>query len=215
MRDSLGVSLRIRWISVAVLASAGLLGGGAAVAEPVLGLPGSLSALGAPWLVCAFAAGTLARRRWIAAATGALLLGSATCVYYGAQLYGHGFESLGYATTMAIAWGAIAGVAGAAMAAAGSIWRDEPGRAAAWLGALPAAALAGEALLLSGTWRGIGAAAALAAELAAAGCLVVALNWRRMPLLRSVAATVALAAAFAVAEAQVRDYMHAAGWHGA
>jgi hypothetical protein len=36
-----------------------------------------------------------------------------------------------------------------------------------------------------------------------------------MPLLRSVAATVALAAAFAVAEAQVRDYMHAAGWHGA
>ena len=110
-------------IGVLVLLGAGLFGGAAAVAEPLLGLPNSFTALGAPWLVCAFAVGSLLPGRRRAAIAGALLLSGATGVYSGAQVYGYGLDSMQYATTMAAAWGVTAGFAGAVLALAGSVWR--------------------------------------------------------------------------------------------
>lgn len=209
------MSLRGNWIGALVLLSAGVFGGATAVAEPLLGLPNSISALGAPWLVCAFAVGTLVHGRWAAAAAGALLLSGATAVYYGAQVYGHGREALDYATTMAVAWGLCAGAAGAIMAVAGSMWRRTTGFGAALLAAVPVAALAGEAVLLSGAWSGADAGLVLGVEVAAAAVLVVALSRHRVAAWRTLAGAAVLAVAFALAEAELRGYMRAAGWHGA
>lgn len=202
-------------IGVLVLLGAGLFGGAAAVAEPLLGLPNSFTALGAPWLVCAFAVGSLLPGRRRAAIAGALLLSGATGVYYGAQVYGYGLDSMQYATTMAAAWGVTAGFAGAVLALAGSVWRGAGGLGAAVLAAVPAAALAGEAVLLSSSWSGTDAAGVVGAELAAAAALVVVLSRRRAAVWSTTAGVVLLTVVFALVEAELRGYMRAAGWHGA
>jgi len=214
-RDSRGVFVRGHWIGLLVLVGAGAFGAATAVAEPLLGLPDSVSALGAPWLVCAFAVGTLMRTCWVAAVAGALLLSSATAVYYGAQVYGYGPGSLEYAVPMALAWGASGGIAGGVMAAAGSLWRGARGIRAALLAAAPAAALAGEAVLLSREWVGADSMLVLRIELAAAAVLVLVLSRRRAPIVQTLAGAVVLAVAFALAESELRGYMRAAGWHGA
>jgi hypothetical protein len=203
------------WVGLLVLLTAGAVGGGTAVAEPLLGLPDSIGALGAPWLVCAFAVGSLVGSRGAAAAVGALLLSGATGVHYAAQLYGYGPGTLDYATSMTAAWGISAGLAGGLMATAGFVWRTATGPRRALAAAVPAAALAGEAVLLSRTWAGAEAALALGAELGAAAALLVALSWQRSPLLRTAAAAAVLAFAFALAEAELRGYMRGAGWLGA
>jgi hypothetical protein len=200
-------------VVVAMLACAALLGAGMQVAEPILGLPNSVSALGAPWLVCAFAVGTLVTRRAMAAAAGAILLTGGTALYYAALVFGYGHTAAPYAVTMAFAWGMAACLAGAAMGLTGSLWRDAAGARAVVLGALPAAALAGEAFLLAATWEE--GELALAAELLLAALLLGLLSRRRAPLPASVLATAILAVAFAGLEAEVRDMMRAAGWHGA
>jgi hypothetical protein len=200
-------------IAVLVLLCAGTLGGGMQVAEPLLGLPNSLSALGAPWLVCAFAVGALIARPAMAAAAGAALLASATGLYYAALVYGYGESELDYATTMALVWGIAAGVAGGGMALAGSLWREARGRRAVVLGGLPAAALAGEAALLAVSWGG--AAVALAAELALAIAVLCVLTWNRTSVRSALFGAAVLAVCFAGAEAGLRDVMRAAGWHGA
>lgn len=200
-------------VGITVLACALLLGGGMQIAEPLLGLPNSVSALGAPWLVCAFAVGALCTRRRIGAAAGAALLVAGTGLYYAALVYGYGDSALGYAVTMTLAWGAVAAVAGAGMGALGALWRDATGRRALLLGSLPAAALAGEAVLLRASW-GAGAAA-LALEVLIAAVLLGLLTWRRAPLPAAVLTASLLAVVFAGAEAELRDVMRAAGWHGA
>ena len=190
-------------VLVVVLVCAGLLGGGKQIAEPILGLPNSVSALGAPWLVAAFAIGTLIRRRPMAAAAGAILLTGGTALYYAALVYGYGDSELDYATSMALAWGVAAGVAGAAMALMGSLWRDAAGIPAVVLAALPAAALAGEAVLLTTTWDG--GELALLAELALAGGVVAVLSRRRAPLSAALLTASILAVAFAGMEAGLCD----------
>jgi hypothetical protein len=200
-------------VGIAVLACALLLGGGMQVAEPLLGLPNSVSALGAPWLVCAFAVGALVAHRALAAAAGAALLVGGTGLYYAALVYGYGDSAVRYALTMALAWGAAAAVAGGVMGAMGSLWRDASGRRAVLLGALPAAALAGEAVLLRVSWGEH--AAALALELLVAAALLCLLTWRRAPLPAALLAASLLAVAFAGAEAELRAVMRSAGWHGA
>jgi Family of unknown function (DUF6518) len=209
------VSPRGHSIGLLLLVMAGAFGAATAAAEPLLGLPGAVSALGAPWLVCAFAIGTLLRDRRAAAVAGALLLSGATAAYYGAQAYGYGPESFGYATSMTVAWGVAAGVAGGVMAVAGSHWRGATGRRAALLAAVPAAALAGEAVLLSRTWTGSDSGLVLGVELAAAAVLLLVLSVRRAPVAHALAGAVVLAVAFALVEAELRGYMRAAGWHGA
>ena len=251
-------------VGMVVLACALLLGGGMQVAEPLLGLPNSVSALGAPWLVCAFAVGALtaihARRaargavaagretaalstssaghEWSAApgrraarrirgvaagwrasgrvrgaAAGAALLVSGTGLYYAALVYGYGPSELRYALTMTLAWGVVAAAAGGVMGALGALWSRATGRRAVLLGALPAAVLAGEALLLRLSWGR--AAFALAAELLLAAVLLGLLTWRRASLRAAVVTAALLAVAFAGAEAELRVIMRAAGWHGA
>jgi hypothetical protein len=213
VREAAPVTQRRILIAVVVLLCAGALGGGMQIAEPLLGLPSSLSALGAPWLVCAFAVGTLVARPAMAVAAGAVLLTTATLVYYAALVYGYGGGAVDYATTMALAWGAAAGVAGGAIALTGSLWRDARGRRAVVLGALPAAALAGEAVLLAETWGGVGFS--LAAELVLAVALLCLLTWKHASLPSALLAAGVLAVGFAGVEAELRDVMRAAGWHGA
>ena len=196
-----------------MLVGGGLLGGGMQVAEPLLGLPNEMTALGAPWLVSAFAVGALIRGRVTAALAGALLLGTATALYYAALVYGYGRGVGEYATVMTATWGTVAAAGGAVMAATGSAWRTASDRRAALLAAFPSAALLGEAVLLSFTWPGD--RAALAAELACGVAVLLLLSWRRAPLTGALARAVALAFAFALAEAEIRGFMRAAGWHGA
>jgi hypothetical protein len=213
VREAAEVTQRRTLIAVVVLLVAGALGVGMQIAEPLLGLPNSISALGAPWLVCAFAVGTVVARRAMAVAAGAVLLTSATGLYYAALVFGYGGSALEYATTMALAWSVAASFAGGTMALMGSLWRDATGSRAVVLGALPAAALAGEAVLLAVTWGGAGVA--LAAELVLAAVLLCVLTWKRAPLPPAVLATIVLGVGFAGLEAEVRDVMRAAGWHGA
>jgi hypothetical protein len=201
-------------IGIAVLVAGALLGGGMQVAEPVFGLPNEVSALGAPWLVSAFAVGALIRRPLAAGVAGALLLGTGTALYYSALVYGYGSGSLRYAALMTIAWGALAGAAGAAMAASGAAWRTTEGRRAALCAALPAAALAGEAVLLSRSWSGGASAIALGAELLAGLVVLLLLSWRRVPFGQAMATAMVMALAFALVEAEVRGLMRGAGWHG-
>jgi uncharacterized protein DUF6518 len=200
-------------VAAVVLVSAALLGGGMQVAEPILGLPNSVSALGAPWLVAAFAVGMLVRRRAMAAGAGAVLLTTGTALYYATLVYGYGNSAMSYATAMALAWGIAACLAGATMGALGSLWRDAGGTQAVILAALPAAALAGEAVLLRTTWHG--GDLALALELVLAGGILALLSRRRAPLPAAVLTAVILALVFAGVEGGVRDVMRAAGWHGA
>ena len=198
-----------------MLIAGGLLGGGVQVAERVFGLPNEVTALGAPWLVSAFAVGTLVRRRVVAALAGALMLSTGTALYYAAIVYGYGRSAGDYATVMTASWGAVAATGGAVMALTGSLWRTASGARAALLAALPAAALLGEAVLLSFTWSGGAAGIALAAELAGGVAVLLMLSWRRVPMSHALASALALAFAFALAEAEIRGVMRAAGWHGA
>jgi Family of unknown function (DUF6518) len=210
-----GDAVRVFGIGVAVLVAGGLLGGGMQVAERVFGLPNSVSALGAPWLVCAFAVGALIRGRVAATVAGASLLGIGTALYYAAIVYAYGSSSAGYAAAMTVAWGALAAAGGGGMALAGSLWRDATGWRAALLAAPPAAALIGEAALLSRSWEGDAGAMALSGEVLAAVALLLALTWGRVRLTHATVMTCVMAVAFAVVEAEVRGVMRAAGWHGA
>jgi Family of unknown function (DUF6518) len=199
----------------AVLVAGALLGGGVQVAEGVFGLPNAPTALGAPWLVAAFAVGALIRGRVTAGAAGALMLGTGTGLYYAAVVVAYGRSSADYATAMVVLWGFAAAVAGAGMALTGCAWRSASGTRAALLAAVPAAALAGEAMLLSTTWHGPVADATLAAEFACGAAVLLLLSWRRAPMGQVLASALALTFAFALAEAEVRDFMRAAGWQGA
>jgi hypothetical protein len=209
------VGSRTFMLGVAMLIAGGLLGGGIQVAERVFGLPNEVTALGAPWLVTAFAVGALIRRHLVAALAGALMLSTGTVLYYAAIVYGYGRSAGDYATAMTASWGAAAAAGGAVMALTGSLWRTASGNRAALLAALPAAALLGEAVLLSFTWRGGPAGIALAAELACGIAVLLMLSWRRVPLAHALVTAMALAFAFALAEAEIRGVMRAAGWHGA
>jgi hypothetical protein len=209
------VSSRSITIGIAVLVAGALLGGGIQVAEGVFGLPNELTALGAPWLVAAFGAGALIRRRVVAALAGALMLSTGTALYYAAIVFAYGRSAGEYATVMTVTWGTLAGAAGAGMALTGAAWRTASGAKGAFLAALPAAALAGEAVLLSFSWSGGASGIALGLELIGGLAVLLLLSWRRVPVGQALASAAALAVAFALVESEVRGLMRAAGWHGA
>jgi hypothetical protein len=206
---------RVPVSALAVLAVASLLGAGLQIAEHIYGLPGAVTATGAPWLVAAFAVGACVRTQRGAVLAGALLLAAGTMLWYAALVYGYGRSSIGYATVMTAAWGAAAAFAGGGMALAGAVWRRGAVAHATIAAAVPAAALAGEALLLLTEWHGRAQTALLLAELAAAGMLLALLASGRRSLGRALLAATALAAVFAIGEAGLREAMRAAGWHGA
>jgi hypothetical protein len=201
--------------ALAILAAAAVLGAGMQVAEHLYGLPGAVTATGAPWLVAAFAAGACVRTRRSAVLAGAALLGAGTALWYAAIVYGYGRSAMEYATAMTVVWGAVAAVAGGGMALAGVVWRRGGVAHASIAAAVPVGALAGEALLLLTQWHGRAQIALLLAELAAAGVLLALLASGRRSLRRAALAATGLAAVFAVGEAVLREAMRAAGWHGA
>ena len=199
---------------VALLAAAVLVGVAAQLGDAAPGVPALATALGAPWLVGAFAAGALLRRPLPGALAGAVLLCGGTLSYYGVQLALTGHVRALSTGGIAVGWAAAAAVAGAAMGAVGAAWRAGAG-VPALFAAIPAAALAGEALLLAGEWRGRAALAVLAVELAIAAALLPACARRRASLPLVALTACALAVGFAAGEAEVRGAMRALGWRGA
>jgi hypothetical protein len=198
----------------------GVLGRVALRAGGGLGLPyaGALGAagraavaLGAPWLVVAWAVGAAAPSRRAGALLGGVALALGTVAWYSLTVAAAGERALPYAWPVAPAWALVAAGAGAAFGLAGALWRSGHALAAA----APAGALAGEAVLLSEQWTGRAAAAVLAAELATAGCLLV-LTTRRAPrpLLLALTLATAVAVAVFVGESATRDALRLAGWRG-
>jgi hypothetical protein len=143
-----------------------------------------------------------------------VLLAGGTLVYYLVRVALS--PRLGMADHAAIAagWAVAAALAGAAMALLGALWRRSA-RPSPLLAAVPAAAFAGEALLLASEWRSRMAAAVLAAELVVAALLLLACARRRAALPAAALAACVLAAVFAVGENEVRGAMRAVGWNGA
>jgi hypothetical protein len=194
-----------------VLLAAGALGAVAQLGGGLPFVPGRATALGAPWLVAAFAAGALLQRPWRAAAGGAVLLAAGTIAYYVVRIgTADGDPRL---AEVAVAWAAAALAIGALLGVLGALWRM--GRAGPFTAAVPAAALAGEAVALAAVWRGPVAAALLLAELALAGLALAACARRRAPLLPAVAFAAVLTLAFALGETEVREAMRVVGWRGA
>jgi len=196
-----------------VLLAAGVLGAVAQLGGALPLVPGRATALGAPWLVAAFAAGALLRRPWRAGAGGAILLAAGTIAYYVVRVGTTGGEPSRRLAEIAVAWAAAALAVGTLMGVLGAWWRA--GRAGPLTAAVPAAALAGEAFALAAVWRGPVSAALLLAELALAGLALAACAHRRAPLLPAMAFAAVLALAFALGETEVREAMRVVGWRGA
>jgi hypothetical protein len=204
---------RVRRIAIAaaLLTAAALVGIAAQLGDAAPGVPSRATALGAPWLVAAFATGALLRGAPAAALGGAVLLAGGTVAYYATQLALTGHVRALSVGGIALGW-ALAGLAaGAAMGALGAMWRTAT-RVPALLAAVPAAALVGEAVLLAGEWE---RRRLLAAELLLGAVLLPLCARRRASLPAATLAACALAVAFAGAEAEVREAMRAAGWRGA
>jgi hypothetical protein len=196
----------------ALLAATVLVGVAGQLADVAPGVPARATALGAPWLVAAFAAGALLRGPAAGALGGAVLLAGGTLAYYLVRFRQTGELRVPSHTAIPLAWAVAALAAGAVMGALGAAWRRRSlGVLAA---AVPAAALAGEAILLAGEWRGRMAAATLTAELALAAVLLPACAWRRAPLPAVALAAALLALVFAAGEAELRGAMRSVGWRG-
>jgi hypothetical protein len=212
--------LRPLVLAVAAALVLGVLGRIALHAGGEIGLPyaGALGAggravvaLGAPWLVVAWALGAAARPRRVGALAGGVALGLGTVAWYSLTVAAAGARALPYAWPVAPAWAVVAVAAGAAFGLAGTWWRSGHALAAA----APAGALAGEAMLLSGQWTGRAATTVLALELAAAGCLLILTTRRALrPLALALAVASAAAVAVALGEDTVRDALRLAGWRG-
>jgi hypothetical protein len=171
-------------------------------------------ALGAPWLVVAWGVGALAGSRLAGAVAGGGALGLGTLGWYGLSVAATDWNALPYARAVAPIWVLVAVAAGALLGLAGAAWHAGGHVARAIAVALPAGALAGEALLLSGEWTERASRAALNVELALAGALLLFGVRRRAwwPLAVSVAAVAAVV--FALGEDAVRQALHGAGWMG-
>ena len=173
-----------------------------------------LTALGAPWLLVAFAAGALVRDRRVAVVAGALTLVAGVGAYYLSMLTVTD-GALRYAARIGIAWGLVGVFAGPLFAWAGAVWRSGRGWPAAVAAAVPFAVLAGEVLALRREWWSPGARAALVLELAAAAVLLAALAPRDRRVVVTGVMGFVLAVLFAAAEVDVREALRAAGWAGA
>jgi hypothetical protein len=172
------------------------------------------AALGAPWLVTAFAVGAFVRARWLGALAGGAALTLGVAVYYSVFHWVEGTTSLRYAVIVGIAWGAVAFVAGAAFAYAGAAWREGSRRAHVIGTAVLAGALLGEAVLLLANWSNPAARSVLLAELAV-GALVPVVSAQRRELPAAVALALVFATTALACEAYARAALRVVGWSGA
>jgi hypothetical protein len=205
--------LEIALIALAVLMVGAAWGVGGQAADRVIGGK-YLTALGAPWLVLAFLAGALLPRRsgpWTAAAAGAALLVAGVFAYYVVHALRRGFYDRTTMVLVVVAWSFAAVAAGGLFGAAGHHWRRT---GHGWAGALPAAALLGEAFALAGQWRSPGAHAAVTLELRGGVALLAAVAARSRRATPVLAAAAGLAIVCGVAEIEVRELARAAGWSG-
>jgi hypothetical protein len=126
----------------------------------------------------------------------------------------HGPAAVPYAVPIGLRWALVALAAGALFGLAGAVWRSGGPLARAGGAAALAGALAGEALALGGEWTSRAGELVLTLELAAAGALLVLAARRRsaLPVALALAAVAAVGAAFA--EDAVRDALRVAGWNG-
>jgi hypothetical protein len=205
--------LEIPLIALAVLVVGAAWGVGGQAADRVIG-GAYLTALGAPWLVLAFLTGALLPRRsgpWTAASAGAALLVAGVLAYYVVHAVRRGFYDRTTMVLVVIAWSSAAVVAGGLFAAAGRHWRRT---GSPWAGAVPAAALLGEAFALAGQWRSPGAQAAVTLELLGGVALLAVVAARSRRSVGVLAAACGLAVACGIAEVEVRELARAAGWSG-
>jgi hypothetical protein len=164
-------------------------------------------ALGAPWLCVAWLVGAAAGGRLSGAVAGGLALALATVAWYSLSVAAGGRATIYYAWPVAPAWALVALGAGVACGLAGAAWRS--GHASAL--ALPAGALAGEAMLLAGQWTGRAAQAVLTLELLLAAALTLVIARRRPAALPLV---LVAAVAMAIGADAVRDALRSVGWEG-
>jgi uncharacterized protein DUF6518 len=204
---------RVPLVVVALLAAAVVVGVAAQVGAVVPGVPKRATALGAPWLVAAFAVGALLRRPVVAAAGGAVVLSVGTLTYYLVRVAMTGHARALTIAVIALGWAVAAAVAGGAMGALGAAWR-KAARPPALAAAVPTAALTGEAILLAGEWRSRTSMGVLVVELALAAAILPVCARRRAPLPAAALAALVLAVAFAAGEAELRSAMRAVGWQG-
>ena len=172
------------------------------------------TALGAPWLLVAFAAGALVRDRRTALVAGSLTILAGVGAYYVSMLtLTEG--AFRYAAKVGLAWGFVGIFAGALLAWAGALWRSGRGAAAATAAAVPCAVLAGEVLALRDEWWSPGARAVLLAEMAGAALLLAVLAPRDRRVVLTCAVAIGLAVMCGAVEGDVRETLRAAGWAGA
>jgi Family of unknown function (DUF6518) len=205
------------WLGILIVVGCGVgIGLAGQAGDQVPGAPAYITALGAPWMLLAFALGALCRKPLLGALAGGAALVIGTEAYYLALIAETDGKTIFYATAMGIGWGGAAAVAGGLAGAVGGWWRSECSeheRSVA--GALPGALLTGEALLLSQEWTAPGARALIAAELMAGlGLLWIHIGTSRRVLIAGAAAC-ALTMAVVLGEHSVRETLHAAGWNGA
>jgi uncharacterized protein DUF6518 len=181
--------------------------------EALAALGRAAIALGAPWLAVAWSIGALAGSRARGAFGGAATLALGTAAWYSLTVAAGGRAAVAYAVPVAAGWVAVALAAGAIFGLAGAAWRDGGRRERAAAIAALAGALAGEALLLAGQWTGRAADVVLGLELAV-GLGLLAAARRRAPVALTLAVFAVAALAFAGIEDGVRDTLRLAGWGG-
>jgi Family of unknown function (DUF6518) len=201
---------RLALLAVVSVAAGTVLGAVGRLSDQWPHEPRLLFALGAPWLVAAFAVGALSRDWRLGALSGALSLALSVLVYYAVMYLVEQRAGAGYALRMTVLWGGAATLVGAALGAAGASAR---GANRLWPTALLGGALAGEGLLF--LMRGeTGSAATLLLVLVVTGLtlpLIAGPRNRRSELL---AATTTLALTALVIDAGLRIVMRRYGWGG-
>src|SRR3954447_16327779 len=110
------------WLGIFLVVGCGVTIGLAGQAgDRVPGFSMYVTALGAPWMLLAFALGALARKPLLGALAGGAALVIGTEAYYLAQIVGPNSHPV-YATAMGIGWGAASAVSGALAGAVGGWW---------------------------------------------------------------------------------------------
>jgi hypothetical protein len=170
-------------------------------------------AVGALWLIGAFAVGALAGGRRAAALAGAVAIVSGVAAYYMLMHWVEHRAGLRYAVIVGVAWGAGGALVGALFGWAGHAWRHGSPRLRPVGVAVLGGALLGEAVLLLDRWRSPDARAVLLAELVLGVTLPLALAGRRRGVL-ALGATAVVATMAVVLEAALRIAMHRVGWRG-
>ena len=196
-----------------VLAAGLLLGITSRLAHQMHGIWLWLGALGAPWLLVAFAIGATERKRNAAVALGAGALVAGVVTYYAMMYAVEGRASLLYALVIGLGWAALGAVGGAVFAAGGWAWRWGSNRLSRVGTALLCGTLIGEGIYALLRWQHHYGREVATAEVLL-GCLM--LTTARPRIVGSAAAQTAfVAVVFCSIEIAVAGSMHALGWGGA